>query len=110
MGIWRWQYRRKVSVDQYGIPTYEIVAKGELDVANDDAAKSQATRLVKKHDPTIKAYPDKWRTAWNPAIEQFAVARDMHFTAFTKSPLYTSIGARESQDPDWMEELRIEKL
>ena len=110
MDIWRWEHKRKVSVDQYGTATYEVVVTDKLEAADSNSAKAKATRLVNKHDPTVKAYPDKWKSAWHPAIEQFASARDMHFTAFTKRPFYPGIDISQFQDPDWMEELRIEKL
>ena len=110
MSIWKWEYTRKVSVNQYGTPVYETVGKDEIEAATADAAKAMAVRLVKKIDPTIKAYPNKWRSAWYPCIYQFATAKDMHFTAFTKRPFYGIIDTRDSLDPWWKEEIRIEQI
>lgn len=108
--MWQWKYTRKVSVDKYGEPTYEQVAQGEFEATDTNIAKSKATRIVKKIDPLIKAYPDKWKAAWMPEIGQWSRAKNMTFTAFTKRPFYPFNELHMIYDPWHREEILIEQI
>lgn len=109
MPFWKWEYTRKVSVDQYGTPVYKTIEGDLFEAKHDEAAKTIVTRLIKKIDPYVKSYPKKWVSAWSPCPYQFATARDMHFTAFTKRPFYGDPEISKNLDPWFREQIRIEK-